>query len=1185
MRVSQGCQLVVEKTTMGEAPPPAHKGRKGGKLWEELLRTLPEDLKTLPFYTEDPARVAEAEARKAEVLAQCPPRTPQAKDASLYEDVRSGKRQFVHGQDSVKDYLTELMKKEILIFDGGMGTMIQLRKLDEEAYRGEEYKDWSCSVKGNNDLLSITQPKIIQEIHEGYLDAGAELIGTNTFSGTTIAQADYKMEDEVDKLNISSAEAAVRACRVVEAKDPTKPRFVAGSIGPTNRTLSISPNVEDPGFRNITFMELVTAYKQQILGLVKGGVDIIMVETIFDTLNAKAALYAFDVVREEAGGALDEMPLMISGTIVDQSGRTLSGQTTEAFYVSMRHAKPFSIGLNCALGAKQMKPFLTKLANCAECFVTVYSNAGLPNAMGGYDEKPEDMATDNLAFAEAGLVNMVGGCCGSQPSHIAAIAKALEGKAPRPLPERKEPFMWLSGLEDLVLTKENLRFVNIGERCNIAGSLAFKKLVMAGNYQKCMEVAAKQVAGGAHVVDINLDDGLLDGISAMKKFCKIAVTEPDVSKVPFMIDSSKFEIVEAGLQCVQGRCIVNSISLKVGEDKFIEHAKEVKRYGAAVVVMAFDEQGQAATEAEKVRICRRSYDLLVGPKVGFPPEDIIFDPNILTIATGMNEHNAYGVDFINATREIKMQCPFVKISGGVSNLSFGFRGVNNIREAIHSVFLYHAVNNGDVVDGIFPWGLDMGIVNAANMEIFEDLPKDLLKLVEDCVLNQNQGESGSEATEALLARSMQEREWAQQRKALSSGQSLVDTSKAKSWRDETVESRLTHALVNGLDEFIHPDVEEMRLTIASNGGRPLEVIEGPLMNGMNVVGDLFGSGKMFLPQVIKSARVMKKAVAYLLPFMEAEKEARNKELGIVADDDDDSQYAGKVLMATVKGDVHDIGKNIVAVVLGCNNYKVYDIGVMCLCEDIIKAAKEYKVDIVGLSGLITPSLDEMVTVAREFKKAGLKMPLLIGGATTSKVHAAVKIAPHYTTLDHPVIHVLDASRSCVVVQNLLDENAKEDYVQDIMDEYEDIREDYYAGLEEKRLVDIATARAKSFKIDFSADPPPPKPNKLGVTVIDNYDMREVAKYIDWNPFFATWELRGKYPNRGYPKIFNDATVGSEAKKLFDDASAMLEDILANGKLTVKGIVGLYAANSVGDDVELYADDTRSEVCKRRAPRA
>ena len=1165
--------------------PPAHKGRKGGKLWEELLRTLPEDLKTLPFYTEDPARVAEAEARKAEVLAQCPPRTPQAKDASLYEDVRSGKRQFVHGQDSVKDYLTELMKKEILIFDGGMGTMIQLRKLDEEAYRGEEYKDWSCSVKGNNDLLSITQPKIIQEIHEGYLDAGAELIGTNTFSGTTIAQADYKMEDEVDKLNISSAEAAVRACRVVEAKDPTKPRFVAGSIGPTNRTLSISPNVEDPGFRNITFMELVTAYKQQILGLVKGGVDIIMVETIFDTLNAKAALYAFDVVREEAGGALDEMPLMISGTIVDQSGRTLSGQTTEAFYVSMRHAKPFSIGLNCALGAKQMKPFLTKLANCAECFVTVYSNAGLPNAMGGYDEKPEDMATDNLAFAEAGLVNMVGGCCGSQPSHIAAIAKALEGKAPRPLPERKEPFMWLSGLEDLVLTKENLRFVNIGERCNIAGSLAFKKLVMAGNYQKCMEVAAKQVAGGAHVVDINLDDGLLDGISAMKKFCKIAVTEPDVSKVPFMIDSSKFEIVEAGLQCVQGRCIVNSISLKVGEDKFIEHAKEVKRYGAAVVVMAFDEQGQAATEAEKVRICRRSYDLLVGPKVGFPPEDIIFDPNILTIATGMNEHNAYGVDFINATREIKMQCPFVKISGGVSNLSFGFRGVNNIREAIHSVFLYHAVNNGDVVDGIFPWGLDMGIVNAANMEIFEDLPKDLLKLVEDCVLNQNQGESGSEATEALLARSMQEREWAQQRKALSSGQSLVDTSKAKSWRDETVESRLTHALVNGLDEFIHPDVEEMRLTIASNGGRPLEVIEGPLMNGMNVVGDLFGSGKMFLPQVIKSARVMKKAVAYLLPFMEAEKEARNKELGIVADDDDDSQYAGKVLMATVKGDVHDIGKNIVAVVLGCNNYKVYDIGVMCLCEDIIKAAKEYKVDIVGLSGLITPSLDEMVTVAREFKKAGLKMPLLIGGATTSKVHAAVKIAPHYTTLDHPVIHVLDASRSCVVVQNLLDENEKEDYVQDIMDEYEDIREDYYAGLEEKRLVDIATARAKSFKIDFSADPPPPKPNKLGVTVIDNYDMREVAKYIDWNPFFATWELRGKYPNRGYPKIFNDATVGSEAKKLFDDASAMLEDILANGKLTVKGIVGLYAANSVGDDVELSGDDTRSEVCKRRDLRA
>ena len=1173
------------KEMAANGPPPEHKGRKGGVLWEELLHTLPADLTTLPFYQDEPARVAEAEARKAEVMSQTAPRNSAAKDTSLYEDVRAGKRQFVHGKDSVKDYLTELMKKEILIFDGGMGTMIQLRKLDEAAYAGEKYKEWPCSVKGNNDCLSITQPKIIQEIHEGYLDGGAELIGTNTFSGTTIAQADYQMEGEVDELNISSAQVAVKACRAVEAKDPTKPRFVAGSVGPTNRTLSISPNVEDPGFRNITFMELVDAYKQQILGLVKGGCDLIMVETIFDTLNAKAALYAFDVVREEAGGALDDMPLMISGTIVDQSGRTLSGQTTEAFYVSMRHAKPFSIGLNCALGAKQMLPFLTKLSNCAECFVTVYSNAGLPNAMGGYDETPADMAKDNLAFAEAGLVNMVGGCCGSQPSHINAIADVLKGKAPRPLPEQKEPYMWLSGLEDLVMTKEKLRFVNIGERCNIAGSIAFKKLVMAGNYQKCMEVAAKQVAGGAHVVDINLDDGLLDGVSAMQKFCKIAVTEPDVSKVPFMIDSSKFEIVEAGLQCVQGRCIVNSISLKVGEELFIEHAKKVKRYGAAVVVMAFDEEGQAATEAEKIRICRRSYDLLVGPKVGFPPEDIIFDPNILTIATGMNEHNAYGVDFINATREIKMQCPFVKISGGVSNLSFGFRGVNNIREAIHSVFLYHAVNNGDLVDGLFPWGLDMGIVNAANMEIFEDLPKDLCKLVEDCVLNKNQGESGSEATEALLERSMKEREWKEQRKKIKEGGGLGGDADAgpKSWRDETVESRLTHALVNGIDEFINPDVEEMRKTIATNGGRPLEVIEGPLMNGMNVVGDLFGSGKMFLPQVIKSARVMKKAVAYLLPFMEEEKAARNKELGIEGDDDDDSQYAGKILMATVKGDVHDIGKNIVAVVLGCNNYKVYDIGVMCLTEDIVKAAKEYKVDVVGLSGLITPSLDEMVTVAREFKKAGLEMPLLIGGATTSKVHAAVKIAPHYTTLEHPVIHVLDASRSCVVVQNLLDENEKEDYVQDIIEEYEEIREDYYAGLEEKRLVSIEVARKNAFKIDFKADPPPPAPNKLGVTVVKDYDMREVAKYIDWNPFFATWELRGKYPNRGYPKIFNDATVGAEAKKLFDDAMAMLNDILDNDKLSVTGIIGLYAANSVGDDVELYADESRSEVRHDKPP--
>ena len=1164
-----------------DGPPPAHEGRKGGVLWEELLRTLPPKHTELPFFKDEPARVAEAIARKEEIMAAQEPRTHVVKDTSLYEDVRAGKRQFVHGKDSVKDYLTSLMQKEILIFDGGMGTMIQLRKLSEEQYAGEKFKDWPCSVKGNNDCLSITMPDLIQEIHEGYLNGGAELIGTNSFSSTTIAQADYKSEDLVDELNIAHSKCAVAACRAVEAKDPTKPRFVAGSVGPTNRTLSISPDVEDPGFRNITFQELVTAYKQQILGLVKGGCDVLMVETIFDTLNAKAALFAFSLVQEEAAGALDDMPLMISGTIVDMSGRTLSGQTTEAFYVSMRHAKPFSIGLNCALGAKQMKPFLAKLAACAECFVTVYSNAGLPNAMGGYDEKPADMATDNLAFAEAGLVNMVGGCCGSQPSHIQAIAEALKGMAPRPLPEKKEPFMWLSGLEDLVMTKEKLRFINIGERCNIAGSIAFKKLVMAGNYQKCMETAAKQVAGGAHVVDINLDDGLLDGISAMRKFCKIAVTEPDVSKAPFMIDSSKFDIVTAGLECVQGRCIVNSISLKVGEELFIEHAKTVKRYGAAVVVMAFDEEGQAATEAEKVRICRRSYDLLVGPKVGFPPEDIIFDPNILTIATGMNEHNAYGVDFINATREIKMQCPLVKISGGVSNLSFGFRGVNNIREAIHSVFLYHATMNGPLVDGLFPWGLDMGIVNAANMEIFEDLPADLCKLVEDVVLNQNQGESGSEATEALLERSMKEREWKDQRLAIKKGGGVQVAKKGpKSWRDEEVGARLTHALVNGIDEFINPDVEEMRKIIAGNNGRPLEVIEGPLMGGMNVVGDLFGSGKMFLPQVIKSARVMKKAVAYLLPFMEEEKAARNKELGIEASEDDDSQYAGKILMATVKGDVHDIGKNIVAVVLGCNNYKVYDIGVMCLTEDIIKAAKEYKVDIVGLSGLITPSLDEMVTVAREFKKAGLKMPLLIGGATTSKVHAAVKIAPHYTTIDHPVIHVLDASRSCVVVQNLLDASQKEDYVQDIIEEYVEIREDYYAGLEEKRLVTIAEAQKDKFKIDFVADPPPATPNKLGVTVIENYDMREVAKYIDWNPFFATWELRGKYPNRGYPKIFNDATVGSEAKKLFDDAMAMLNDILDNGLLTVSGIVGMYAANSVGDDVELYTDETRTEVAAK-----
>jgi len=1066
------------------------------------------------------------------------------------------------------------MQKEILIYDGGMGTMIQNRKPDEDAYRGTQYKDWKCPIKGNNDCLSVTQPEMIKEIHTEYLDAGACLIGTNTFSSTTIAQADYQMEDQVYALNYESAKIAREAADAVTAKDPTRPRFVAGSIGPTNRTLSISPDVNDPGFRNITFMELVEAYKQQIEALVDGGIDVLMVETIFDTLNAKAALYAWDLFKEEQDGELDDMPLMISGTIVDQSGRTLSGQTTEAFYVSMRHSKPFSIGLNCALGASQMQPFLKRLSACAECFVTVYSNAGLPNAMGGYDDTPADMARDNMVFAENGWVNMIGGCCGSTPAHINAIYEATKTVPPRPLPKFALPYMWLSGLEDLVVTKEKIRFLNVGERCNIAGSARFKKLIMNGDYNTAMEVAKKQVELGAHVVDINVDDGMLDGIAAMRKFCNMAVTEPDISKVPFMIDSSKFEIVEAGLQCVQGRSIVNSISLKVGEELFKKHARTVKRYGAAVVVMAFDEQGQAASLEDKIRICKRSYDILVD-EVQFPPEDIIFDPNILTIATGMAEHNAYGVDFIHAVRQIKMLCPFAKISGGVSNLSFGFRGVNVVREAIHSVFLYHAVMNGPVVNGLFPYGMDMGIVNAALMEIMEDLPKDMVKMVEDCVLNQNQGESGMAATEALLARSVKEREWADMRKKGITGGAGGGGGGAQkgTWRDQDVKGRLTHALVKGIDEHITKDVEEMRLQIEKSKGKTLEVIEGPLMDGMNVVGDLFGSGKMFLPQVIKSARVMKKAVAYLLPFMDKEKEERLLAMGLdPSAGDADNAYAGRVLMATVKGDVHDIGKNIVAVVLGCNNYKVFDIGVMCKCEDIIAKAIEYKVDVVGLSGLITPSLDEMVHVAKEFKKAGLNLPILIGGATTSKMHTAVKISPHYFNADHPTIHVLDASRSVVVVGNLLNEENKEEYVDDVREEYTEMRDEYYASLEDKHMLPIQKAIDKKYKINFAAEPPAMVPNKLGVHVVKDYPLEKVVPLIDWNPFFQTWELRGRYPNRGYPKIFNDKNVGEEAKKLFDDAQKLLQDIVDNKKLSLSGIYGHFPANSSGEDVEIYADD-------------
>ncbi|KAK1941847.1 Methionine synthase [Phytophthora citrophthora] len=975
------------------------------------------------------------------------------------EEVAMLQQPFVRGETDIFAYLTALMKQRTLIFDGGMGTMIQTHKFSEEDFRGERFKDSPCLVKGNNDLLSITQPQVIKDIHKEYMQIGqAQLIGTNTFSGTTIAQADYQMEHLVYELNFESAKLAREAADEVEQLNPLLPRFVAGSIGPTNRTLSISPNVEDPGFRNVTFDELVEAYYTQVEGLVDGGSDVLLVETIFDTLNAKAAVFAIDKYQESTGRKL---PLFISGTIVDMSGRTLSGQTTEAFYVSLRHSKPFCIGLNCALGANQMKPFLQRLANVAECFVSVYANAGLPNAMGGYDDTPAMMAEYCEEFSKDRLINMMGGCCGTTPQHIEAIAVMSAKYEPRPLPELKDPFMWLSGLEDMIVTKERFSFLNVGERCNISGSIRFKRLIMKGDYGTAMDVARQQVEDGAMVIDVNVDDGMLDGVAAMERFLKIAVTEPDVSKVPFMIDSSKFHIVEAGLKCVQGKCIVNSISLKVGKELFMEHARVVKRHGAAVVVMAFDEEGQAATEAEKVRICKRSYDILVN-EVGFPPEDIIFDPNILTVATGMEEHNNYGVDFINACRIIKEQNPYCKISGG-------------------------------------------GAVAAAGNK--------------------------------------------------------------QEWRNKPIGERLTHALVKGISEFIDQDVEEMRLV----ANKPLDVIEGPLMDGMNVVGELFGSGKMFLPQVIKSARVMKKAVAYLLPFMEEEKNQRrldNIANGIAnEDEDEDSQYAGKVLIATVKGDVHDIGKNIVGVVLGCNNYKIIDLGVMVPCEDILAAAKKHNVDVIGLSGLITPSLDEMVYVAREMSKAGLNIPLIVGGATTSKMHAAVKIAPHYSTPEHPVMHVLDASRSVVVVGNLLRQDEERDeFVEEVMEEYEEMREDYYASLDDIKLIGFQDAKTKCYQIDYTAKPPFEKVNRVGIHVIEDLPLEELVPFIDWNPFFQTWELRGRYPNRGYPKIFDDETVGTEARKVFDEAQRLLQEIMDKKLLRVRGVSGIFPAYREGDDV-------------------
>lgn len=1053
-------------------------------------------------------------------------------------------------EPAIFEEIRAVLNERVMYIDGAMGTMIQRYKLKEPDFRGERYKNHSHDLQGNNDILSITRPDIIQQIHEQYLEAGADFLETNTFSGTRIAQADYELDTQQDvyDINYESVKVAKQACEKYEEMDG-KRRYVCGAIGPTNRTLSISPDVNDPSFRNITFNEVVDAYYEQVHALIEGGADVLLVETIFDTLNAKAAIFAIEKYFDE-NPEHERKPVFISGTIVDMSGRTLSGQTTEAFWTSVSHAKPMAVGLNCALGAKDMRQYIERLGRCSDAYIICYPNAGLPNAMGGYDQTGPEMAAEMEPFSKDRLCNIVGGCCGSTPAHIKAIVETFSKTAPKSPPHPLPEMMRLSGLEQFILDPALVRFVNVGERCNVAGSMFFKKQVLGGNYEKMQEIALKQVNNGAQVLDINFDEGLLDSHAVMRKFCNLLATEPDVAKVPFMIDSSKFDVVEQGLQCIQGKCIVNSISLKVGVDEFIRHAKLVKRYGAAVVVMAFDEQGQAATRDDKVRICSRAYKILV-EDVKFNPNDIIFDPNILTVATGIEEHNNYAKDFFEATRIIKDTLPYCHISGGVSNISFSFRGNNALREAMHSAFLFHGISHG----------MDMGIVNAGVIPVYSDIPENLLELIEDVLLNRK-----SEATENLLEFSLR----MDKKSSLGAGN---DADKNK-WRELPVNERLSHALVKGIDEFVNGDVEEARQA----ADKPLSVIEGPLMDGMNVVGDLFGAGKMFLPQVIKSARVMKKAVAVLIPYMEAEKEARIAEAvarGEAASQED--MYAGTMVIATVKGDVHDIGKNIVAVVLGCNNYKVVDLGVMCPCDKIIDAVREHNANVIGLSGLITPSLDEMVYVAARLEKEKMKIPLLIGGATTSKMHTAVKVAPRYTA---PTVHVLDASRAVTVVSSLLDENNNEDFVEDIAEEYEELREEHYAGLEERKYIDLKEARKRKLQIDFAgSEPPACRPGFLGVKVLREYPLEDLLSYIDWNPFFQTWQLRGKYPNRGYPKIFNDETVGAEAKKLYDEAKSILADYVKNKKLTAHGVLGFFPANTVNDDdIEVYSpeeDEVRS----------
>ncbi|XP_022242378.1 methionine synthase-like [Limulus polyphemus] len=1040
-----------------------------------------------------------------------------------------------HGQKESTQQILKTLKERIMVMDGAMGTMIQMHRLDEDAYRGIEFKNHPSSLKGNNDILTLTQPEIIYNIHKAYLEAGADFIETNTFSGTSIAQADYKMEHLVYRLNVEAAILAKKACKEVAATTDKK-KYVIGSLGPTNKTLSISPSVEHPEYRNITFDELVAAYMEQVRGLIDGGVDILLVETVFDTANAKAALFAIQSLYDDGYEAL---PIFVSGTIVDKSGRTLSGQTGEAFIISISHADPLCIGLNCALGAAEMRPFIETISKNTAAYTICYPNAGLPNTFGEYDETPDQMAELLRSFAHSGFINIVGGCCGTTPQHIQAIAEVMKNYRPRiPLESLHKDHLLLSGLEPAVIDSGRL-FVNIGERCNVAGSRHFAKLVREERYQDALEIAKTQVESGAQILDINMDEGMLDGERAMTKFLNLIATEPDISKVPLCIDSSNFRVIEAGLKCTQGKCIINSISLKEGEEDFLHKAQIIKKYGAAVVVMAFDEIGQAADDDRKVVICTRSYNLLVH-KAGFNPNDIIFDPNILTIATGMEEHNTYGIDYINATKRIKSTLPGARVSGGVSNLSFSFRGMEKIREAMHSVFLYHAIKAG----------MDMGIVNAGKLPLYDDIEPELLHLCENLLWNRD-----PQGTEKLL-------EYAQKH-----GKSEKSVSKTVDWRQNSVEERLEYALVKGIDSFVEQDVEEAR-QMKNSYPRPLNIIEGPLMKGMSIVGDLFGAGKMFLPQVIKSARVMKRAVAYLVPFMEKEREERRAQ-HFGSDWEEESPYVASVVLATVKGDVHDIGKNIVGVVLSCNNFRIIDLGVMTPCERIIKIAIQEKADIIGISGLITPSLDEMIFVAKEMERMGLKIPLLIGGATTSRTHTAVKIAPRYS---QPTIHVLDASKSVVVCSSLMDQNNRNDFVEEITEEYEELREEHFATLKERKYLSIEKARLRKMTIDWLADPKPVTPTFLGTKVFKKYELGRLVPYIDWKPFFDVWQLRGKYPNRGYPKIFKDTTVGEEAKRLFDDAQKMLKTILEQGLLEAKGVLAFYAASSHGDDIDLYPED-------------